>query len=131
MVTTEHRTPGAARPVQIRQYTLAGVLGTWAAAALPMTALFWGIGPLLAHALGGPFALIRALVLVAKWAYTVVRVSPLARAISPKPASGRRDSTSRPALRIASRLRTASARRWAPPSRTTGSLSLDVLATWP
>jgi membrane protease YdiL (CAAX protease family) len=78
MVTTEHRTPGAARPVQIRQYTLAGVLGTWAAAALPMTALFWGIGPLLAHALGGPFALIRALVLVATaglaWQFLLVLI---------------------------------------------------------
>jgi uncharacterized protein len=65
MVTTEHRTPRTAQPVQIRQYTLAGVLGIWAAAALPMAALFWGVAPLLAHTLDGPFALIRALILVA------------------------------------------------------------------
>jgi membrane protease YdiL (CAAX protease family) len=64
MVTTEHRMTEAAPPVQIRQYTLAGVLGTWAAAALPMAVLFWGIGPLLAHMLDGPTAFVRALILV-------------------------------------------------------------------
>jgi membrane protease YdiL (CAAX protease family) len=78
MVTTEHRTSGAAQPVQIRQYTLAGVLGTWAAAALPMAALFWGIGPLLAHTLDGPAALTRALILVATaglaWQFLLVLI---------------------------------------------------------
>jgi uncharacterized protein len=62
-VTTEqHRTP-AAGPAQIRQYTLAGVLRTWAAAALPMAALAWLFAPWLAHALDGPTALSRALIL--------------------------------------------------------------------
>jgi membrane protease YdiL (CAAX protease family) len=65
VVTTEHRMPGAAQPVQVHQYTLAGVLGIWAAAAVPMAVLFWGIAPLLAHTLDGPFALARALILVA------------------------------------------------------------------
>jgi uncharacterized protein len=78
MVTTEHGTSRAAQPVRIRQYTLAGVLGTWAAAALPMAALFWGIGPLLAHTLEGPAALIRALVLVATaglaWQFLLVLI---------------------------------------------------------
>lgn len=78
MVTTEHRTLGTAQPVQICQYTLAGVLGTWAAAALPMAALFWGIGPLLAHTLHGPTALTRALILVATaglaWQFLLVLI---------------------------------------------------------
>jgi membrane protease YdiL (CAAX protease family) len=63
MVTTEHSITDATQPVQIRQYTLAGILGTWAAAALPMAVLFWVIGPLLAHMLDGPSALVRALIL--------------------------------------------------------------------
>jgi hypothetical protein len=64
MVTTEHRMTGPTRPVHIRRYTFAGVLGTWAAAALPVAVLFWGIGPLLAHLLDGPSALVRELILV-------------------------------------------------------------------
>jgi hypothetical protein len=78
IVTTGHRTSGAAKPVQLRQYTLAGVLGTWAAAALPMATLFWEIGPLLAHTLDGPFALARALILVATaglaWQFLLVLI---------------------------------------------------------
>ena len=78
MVTTEHRTTGATRPVQTRQYTLAGVLGTWAAAALPMAALFWVLGPLLARTLDGPGALTRALLLVATaglaWQFLLVLI---------------------------------------------------------
>ena len=78
MLTTEHQTPGTARPVQIRQYTLAGVLGTWAAAALPMAVLFWGVGPLLARTLDGPGALTRALILVATaglaWQFLLVLI---------------------------------------------------------
>ena len=31
------------------QYRLPRILATWASAALPMAALFWGIGPLLAR----------------------------------------------------------------------------------
>lgn len=63
MVTTEHRMTLETQPVQPPQYTLAGVLGTWAAAALPMGALAWLIGPWLAHTLNGPAALPRALIL--------------------------------------------------------------------
>jgi membrane protease YdiL (CAAX protease family) len=78
MVTTEHPITDATQPVQIRQYTLAGILGTWAAAALPMAVLFWGIGPLLAHLLDGPSALVRALSLVMTaglaWQFVLVLV---------------------------------------------------------
>jgi membrane protease YdiL (CAAX protease family) len=52
------------KPVQVRQYTRAGVLGTWAAAALPMGALAWLVAPWLAHHLDGPAALPRALILM-------------------------------------------------------------------
>lgn len=52
-----------ARPVQIRQFTLRGVVGTWAAAALPMAALAWLVAPWLADTLDGPSALTRALLL--------------------------------------------------------------------
>jgi membrane protease YdiL (CAAX protease family) len=45
------------------QYTRAGVLGTWAAAALPMAALAWLVAPWLAHTFDGPSALTRALIL--------------------------------------------------------------------
>jgi len=78
MVTTEHRNTDAGQPVRIRQYTLAGVLGTWAAAALPMAALWWVIGPLLARALDGPTALTRALILVSTaglaWQFLLVLI---------------------------------------------------------
>ena len=63
MVTTEHRMSGAAQPVQIPQYTPAGVLGIWAVAALPMAVLAWGVAPQLANAFEGPTALVRALIL--------------------------------------------------------------------
>lgn len=62
-VTTEHRITDADQPVQIRQFGLAGVLGTWAAAALPMAAMAWLVAPWLAHHLSGPTALSRALLL--------------------------------------------------------------------
>jgi membrane protease YdiL (CAAX protease family) len=62
-VTTEERMTHAARPAQVPQYTLAGILGTWAAAALPMAALAWVVAPWLAHHLDGPTALSRALLL--------------------------------------------------------------------
>jgi membrane protease YdiL (CAAX protease family) len=42
---------------------MAGVLGTWAAAALPMAALAWLVAPWLAHGFDGPTALPRALIL--------------------------------------------------------------------
>lgn len=53
----------SARVVRIPQYTLRGVLGTWAAAAFPMAALAWLFAPWLAHTLDGPTALPRALIL--------------------------------------------------------------------
>jgi membrane protease YdiL (CAAX protease family) len=78
VVTTEHSIADATQPVQIRQYSLAAILGTWAAAALPMAVLFWVIGPLLAHLLHGPSALVRALILVATaglaWQFVLVLV---------------------------------------------------------
>jgi membrane protease YdiL (CAAX protease family) len=55
--------PTTAQVVRVPQYTLGGVLGTWAAAALPMAALAWLIAPLLAHTFDGPTALPRALIL--------------------------------------------------------------------
>ena len=63
MVTTEHRRSEATQPVHIPQYTRAGVLGMWAAAALPMAVLAWGVAPRLADAFEGPTALPRALIL--------------------------------------------------------------------
>ena len=57
----EHLSLPADRATQIQQYTLAGVLGTWAAAALPMAALAWVVAPWLASTMNGPTALPRAL----------------------------------------------------------------------
>jgi membrane protease YdiL (CAAX protease family) len=59
-----HSTSRTDGPAQVRQYTRAGVLGTWAAAALPMAALAWLVAPWLGHRLGGPAALPRALILM-------------------------------------------------------------------
>jgi hypothetical protein len=41
MATTQHQPSPAVEPVTVRQYSLARILGTWAAAALPMAALAW------------------------------------------------------------------------------------------
>jgi CAAX protease family protein len=57
----EHLSLHERRGTQIRQYTLVGVLGTWAAAALPMAALAWLVAPWLASTMEGPTALPRAL----------------------------------------------------------------------
>ena len=43
------------------QYSLAKILGIWAAAALPMATLAWVVSPLVASRLEGPEALVRAL----------------------------------------------------------------------
>jgi membrane protease YdiL (CAAX protease family) len=51
------------RGPQPRQYSLRGVAGVWAAAALPMAALAWGATPVLAGTLTGPAAWPRALIL--------------------------------------------------------------------
>jgi uncharacterized protein len=55
--------PLAAAPGQPPQYSLPRTLAVWAAAALPMAVLAWGVAPRLADALTGPTALARALVL--------------------------------------------------------------------
>jgi uncharacterized protein len=46
---------------QSEQYSLAKILGIWAAAALPMAALAWVVAPWLAGRLDGPLPLMRAL----------------------------------------------------------------------
>src|SRR3712207_845358 len=46
---------------KIKQYSLAKILGIWAAAALPMAALAWVVTPLVAGQLNGPVPLGRAL----------------------------------------------------------------------
>lgn len=48
-------------PLEPRQYTLRGILGVWAAAAVPMGLLAWVVAPLWASTLEGPAALPRAL----------------------------------------------------------------------
>src|SRR5215213_7747964 len=48
-------------PSQSEQYSLAKILGIWAAAALPMGALAWVVAPLVAGGLDGPVPLIRTL----------------------------------------------------------------------
>jgi len=62
MVTTEEHAPPTLTQTSLPQYTLAGILGVWAAAALPMAALAWLVAPRLADALDGPTALPRALI---------------------------------------------------------------------
>src|SRR5215213_2245194 len=49
---------------QSEQYSLAKILGIWAAAALPMAALAWIVAPLVADRLDGPLALPRALLVL-------------------------------------------------------------------
>jgi membrane protease YdiL (CAAX protease family) len=49
---------------QTEQYSLAMILGVWAAAALPMAALAWVVAPLVADRLEGPLALPRALLVL-------------------------------------------------------------------
>src|SRR3712207_564834 len=49
------------RERQSEQYSLAKIVGIWAAAALPMAALAWVVAPWLAGRLDGPVALARAL----------------------------------------------------------------------
>src|SRR5215210_8036141 len=59
------RVDQAARPADERalpQLGLRGIIGVWAAAALPMGLLAWVISPLIADQLSGPAALPRALI---------------------------------------------------------------------
>jgi uncharacterized protein len=65
--TTVDGTGGLASPpaptgVHIPQLTRRGVLGVWAAAAVPMGVLAWVVAPLVADRLSGPGALARALI---------------------------------------------------------------------
>jgi membrane protease YdiL (CAAX protease family) len=50
-------------PPPLPQYSLGRVIGTWAAAALPMAALAWLVAPWLAGTLQGPSAWFRAIIL--------------------------------------------------------------------
>jgi hypothetical protein len=67
--TTSHaNTPTAAPETEparmpLPQYSLARILGTWAAAALPMAALAWIVAPSLAASFEGSSALPRAIIL--------------------------------------------------------------------
>jgi len=61
MTITETTT--TAPQVVIPQYSKARILGTWAAAAIPMGLLAWVVTPVLAHVFEGPTALARALLL--------------------------------------------------------------------
>ena len=74
--TTEQRITPASPTVQIKQFTPAGIFGTWAAAAVPMALLAWVIGPWLAHRFTGPTALPRGLILALTvglaWQFVVV-----------------------------------------------------------
>jgi uncharacterized protein len=63
MATTQNQPGRTVEPAPVRQYNLARILGTWAAAALPMAALAWLVAPRLATVLNGPTALPRALIL--------------------------------------------------------------------
>ena len=47
-----------------QQYSLAKILGVWAAAALPMAALAWVVAPWVADRLDGPLAMARALLVL-------------------------------------------------------------------
>jgi membrane protease YdiL (CAAX protease family) len=57
----EHLALPAPRETQVQQYTVTGVLGIWAAAALPMAALAWLVAPWLASTMDGPAPQPRAL----------------------------------------------------------------------
>jgi uncharacterized protein len=60
------------------QYSLAKILGIWAAAALPMAALAWVVAPWVAEQLSGPLALARALLVLLTvgliWQFVLVLV---------------------------------------------------------
>jgi uncharacterized protein len=60
-VERESTVEGPPSESQSEQYSLAKILGIWAAAALPMAALAWVVAPLVAGRLDGPLALPRVL----------------------------------------------------------------------
>ena len=59
VTTASEPPPGVVEP---RQYSLRGIVGVWAAAALPMAALAWFVAPAWARTLEGPTAFPRALI---------------------------------------------------------------------
>jgi membrane protease YdiL (CAAX protease family) len=59
-VARESTVDGSPSEGETKQYSLAKILGIWAAAALPMGALAWIVAPLVASQLDGPLALPRA-----------------------------------------------------------------------
>jgi membrane protease YdiL (CAAX protease family) len=59
-VVGESTVQGPPSESQMEQYSLAKILGIWAAAALPMAALAWIVAPWIAGRLDGPLALPRA-----------------------------------------------------------------------
>lgn len=63
MVTIQQGPRRTTASVPIRQYSMVGVIGTWAAAAAPMSILAWLAAPWIAHRMSGPTALSRALIL--------------------------------------------------------------------
>ena len=69
---------GPLSETQSEQYSLAKILGIWAAAALPMAALAWVVAPLVAGRLDGPLALPRALLVLLTigmiWQFVLVLV---------------------------------------------------------
>src|SRR5215208_2095778 len=60
-VQRESAAEGTPSESQSEQYSMAKILGIWAAAALPMGALAWVVAPLVAGQLDGPAPLMRAL----------------------------------------------------------------------
>jgi membrane protease YdiL (CAAX protease family) len=60
-VEGESAAEGTPSESQTKQYSLAKILGIWAAAALPMGALAWVVAPLVAGLLAGPVPLMRTL----------------------------------------------------------------------
>jgi membrane protease YdiL (CAAX protease family) len=79
MATTELRPRPDPHPeFRLPQYGPARIVGTWAAAALPMATLAWVVAPWLAARLGGPAGLPRALILALLagliWQFALVAV---------------------------------------------------------
>ena len=78
MTTIAAEQPTQLQSQQLPQYSRRRILGTWAAAALPMATLAWVIAPWLAGVLHGPSAWFRALALCLTaglaWQFVLVMV---------------------------------------------------------